>query len=152
MSEKNFYSVETVEKIVAECRRLTMVVRAGFYDTAAAVLVRIFNGCGPDSWTDWMRGAASWVYRSFPCGIACHDYEFQHSDGKLETLKKVNDNFLLNCKRELDDKYPLVATWRVWLYPLRAGAWIKIQFAHFALCNGSEEAWQSAHERSQEAC
>lgn len=151
MSEKNYYPLETVEKLVAESRRLGLAVRAGFYDTPATELVRIFNGCGPDSWTDGFRRVATWIYRNFQAVICIHDYEFQHSDGKPETLKTVNDNFLKNAKIQLEDKYP-IATWRVWLYPLRAGAWSKIQFAHFALCNGSEEAWQSAHERFQEAC
>lgn len=151
MAEENYYPLEKVVAIVAECRRLMLSVRAGFYDTPATELVRIFNGCGPDSWTDSMRFAATWLYRNFQSAIGIHDYEFQHADGKLETLKIVNDNFLKNCKLELDDKYPLVATWRVWRYPLRAAAWSKIQFAYFALCNGSEEAWESAHERFQEA-
>lgn len=144
MEEENYYPLEKVVAIVAECRRLMLSVRAGFYDTPATELVRIFNGCGPDSWTDSMRFAATWLYRNFQSAIGVHDYEFQHSDGKLETLQIVNDNFLKNCKLELEDRYPLR---KFWLYPLRAAAWSKIQFAYFALCNGSEEAWQSAHTR-----
>lgn len=146
MSQENYYPLEAVEKIVSESRRLMLHVRGGFFDTPISELVTIFNGCGPDSWKDWMRWAATWIYRNFQAVIGIHDYEFQHSDGKPETLKTVNDNFLENAKIQLEDKYP-IATWRVWLYPLRAAAWGKIQFAYFALCNGSEEAWQSAHAR-----
>lgn len=148
MSEKeNFYPLEKVVKIVAECRRLRMAARKGFYDTPPEELVRTFNGCGPDSWKDSMRRFATFVYRHFESPVGIHDDEFQHSDGKPETLKIVNDNFLANCKLQLDDRYPLTPTWRVWRYPMRAAAWSKIQFAHYCLCNGSEEAWQAAHAR-----
>ena len=152
MSQENYYPLEAVKLIIAEALRLGMAARKGFYDTPPEELVRTFNGCGPDSWTDSTRSAATWIYRNFQSPIGIHDDEFEHADGKLETLKIVNDNFLANCKLQLDDRYPLTATWRVWRYPMRAAAWSKIQFAYFCLCNGSEEAWESAHERFQETC
>jgi hypothetical protein len=121
-----------------------MVARPDFWGTSAMRLAEVMNGCGPDSWTDGMRAFASWVYRNYPEAIAIHDWDFEHSDGILATLQVVNDRFHSNNKLKLDSLYPLS---KPWLYPIRAWAWSKLQFAFVALKNGSEPAWIDAHKR-----
>jgi hypothetical protein len=117
-----------------------------FWTLSSHDLAQVMNGCGPDSWTDSMRGAASWVYRNFPEQIAIHDFDFNKSDGVVATLVKVNQRFWDNAKIKLDLLYPL--TWGNWYgTPVRAWAWAKLRFAFFALKNGSEEAWIDAHNR-----
>lgn len=130
-------------------RKLGMDADPRFWTATPTELSKILNGCGPDSWTDSARSLATWVYRNFPEQIAIHDFDFQHSDGKPESLVKVNARFDANGAKKRDWLYPLS---KFWLAPLRAWSWTKLQVASVALRNGSEEAWQSAHERFQEAC
>jgi len=139
-----FYTIRHCEAVRLSARLLRMVARPDFWGTSAMRLAEVMNGCGPDSWTDGMRAFASWVYRNYPEAIAIHDWDFEHSDGILATLQVVNDRFHSNNKLKLDSLYPLS---KPWLYPIRAWAWSKLQFAFVALKNGSEPAWIDAHKR-----
>ena len=121
-----------------------MDAREDFWTATPAELAVILNGCGPSSWSDSLRDCASWVYRNFPEAIAVHDFDYEYADGVIATLVKVNQRFHDNNVKKLDFLYPLS---KPWLYPIRAMAWLKVQFAFFALKNGSESAWISAHER-----
>lgn len=145
----SYYSEEKCKRIVDSARKLKMYAKPLYYSSLPSELAKIFNGCGPDSWTDGFRRFASWVYRNFEEPVSIHDFDFQFSDGTDEGLKDANERFRKNCKLKLDSIYPLK---KVWLYPARAVAWGKIEFAYIALTNGAEEAWQSAHERFSEAC
>ena len=140
----SFYTQAKCSQIRTSASKLKMLARPDFWTTTPKELAKIFNGCGPDSWIDLFRRFASWVYRMFPEPIAIHDFDFQHSDGNLKTLAKVNKNFLANSRLKLDSEYPLT---NVWSYPIRAREWAKMQFAYIALKNGSEKAWKEAHER-----
>lgn len=146
MEKKTFYPTSFCDKVRKSAADLNMTALPNFWTFPLAVLATIMNGCGPDSWTDSLRSMASWVYRNYKEGIAIHDFDFQHSDGDLETLKIVNDRFYANGKTKLNTIYPL--TWRtLYLSPLRAKEWSKLQFAFICLKNGSEEAWIDAHKR-----
>ena len=140
----NFYSITKCEAVRLSARVLRMDARIDFWGTSAMRLAEVMNGCGPDSWTDSMRAFASWVYRNYPEAIAIHDWDFEHSDGNLDTLVIVNNRFNANNKLKLESLYPLS---KPWLYPIRAWAWGKLQFAFVALKNGSESAWVDAHRR-----
>jgi hypothetical protein len=140
----NFYTITKCELVRLSARVLRMKARPDFWGASSMRLAEVMNGCGPDSWTDSMRTFASWVYRNYPEAIAIHDWDFEHSDGLLPTLQVVNDRFHSNNKLKLDDLYPLA---KPWLYPIRAWAWSKLQFAFVALKNGSEPAWIDAHKR-----
>lgn len=149
-----FYSIYVCIQVRENAKKLNMEAHPLFWLEPAHILAKIMNGCGPDSWTDSMRSSASWVYRNYPECIAIHDFDFEHSDGDLETLKIVNKRFFDNAKKKLDVLYPVeVYTWKAWKWknvhkaPIRAWAYGKIEFAYFALKNKSEEAWKSAHER-----
>ena len=139
-----FYTKEFCEKVRNKANSLKMDALPIFWEEPIDSLSKIMNGCGPDSWTDSMRGLASWVYRNFPEAIAIHDFDFEHSDGIIESLIIVNNRFHINNKKKLDYLYPLS---KPWLYPIRALAWSKIQLAFIALKNGSESAWIDAHNR-----
>lgn len=141
---ETFYTVEVCEKVRLSALCLLMKALPSYYSSSAKRLAEVMNGCGPDSWTDSMRAAASWVYRNYPEGISIHDWDFEHSDGKEETLVVVNKRFWDNNKKKLDSLYPLS---KFWLTPVRAWAWAKLEFAYFALKNGSLEAWVDAHRR-----
>lgn len=150
----NLYSIYKCIKIRENAKKLNMEARSDFWSSPAHVLAEIFNGCGPDSWTDSMRSLATWVYRNYPEAIAIHDFDFQHSDGDLKTLEIVNKRFYDNEKKKLDYLYPVnVYTWKIWkwkrvdLTPIRAYAFGKIQLAYIALKNGSESAWIDAYNR-----
>lgn len=151
---KTFYTIDYCQKVRLAAWILMMDACPSYFEASAQKLAEVMNGCGPDSWTDGMRDAASWVYRNFPENISIHDWDFEHSDGNVETLKIVNQRFWDNGKKKLDKLYPVeIYTLQVWkwkrihLAPARALAWSKLQFAFFALRNGSEEAWISAHRR-----
>ena len=141
---ETFYTIKYCEKVRLNAWLLKMDALPSFFEASAMRLAEVMNGCGPDSWTDGMRSAASWVYRKYSENIAIHDWDFEHSDGNLETLKIVNQRFWDNGKKKLDKLYPLS---KFWLAPVRAREWVKLEFAFFALKNGSEEAWISAHNR-----
>jgi hypothetical protein len=141
---KTFYTIEYCQKVRLDAWLLRMDACPSYFAASSQKLAEVMNGCGPDSWTDGMRNAASWVYRNFPENISIHDWDFEQSDGNLETLKIVNQRFWDNGKKKLDKLYPLG---KFWLAPIRAWAWSKLQFGFFALRNGSEEAWISAHRR-----
>lgn len=140
----NFYSIQFCEQVRTSALCLCMSALPQFWRVSSMRLAEIMNGCGPDSWTDSMRAVASWVYRNYPEGIAIHDFDFEHSDGLESTLETVNRRFWDNNKKKLDTLYPMT---KWWLAPVRAWAWSKLEFAFFALKNGSEDAWLSAHER-----
>lgn len=149
-----FYPIYKCIEVRNTAKKLGMEARPDFWTEPADVLATIMNGCGPDSWTDSMRCLASWVYRNYPEAIAIHDFDFEHSDGEVETLKIINSRFFDNEKKKLDYLYPVeVYTWKVWkwkrvhLAPVRAYAYSKIELAYVALKNGSEKAWEDAHKR-----
>lgn len=146
----SFYTPGKCANIRACALALGMDADPRYWSSTPEELALIFNGCGPDSWKDGLRKAASWVYRTFPEAVSIHDLDFQFSDGTDEGLEKVNNRFLKNSQKKLEFVYP-IATWKVWLYPLRSVAWAKMRVAFFALKNGAEKAWKEAHERLQEA-
>jgi hypothetical protein len=141
---KTFYTVDQVHKIRQSAYYLGMQAHPDFFSMPVEKLVLTMNGCGPDSWTDSMRFAATWVYRNFPEAIAIHDFDFEHSDGEEKTLTKVNKRFHDNNVNKLNYLYPY-SSFYVW--PVRAWAYGKLEAAYIALKNGSLSAWKSAHER-----
>lgn len=146
MEKETYYEPAQCEQIRFDCKEIGCDADPRFWRVSAGELSLIMNGCGPDSWVDSMRCLASWVYRNYREAIAIHDFDFQHSDGNLNTLKKVNQRFLDNGKKKLDRMYPI--SWRkAYLMPIRGYAWSKLQVAYVALKNGSEEAWISAYNR-----
>jgi hypothetical protein len=146
MKKKTFYPKSFCESIRKSAASLRMTAHLKFWTVSLEKLAGIMNGCGPDSWTDGMRAFASWVYREYKDPIAIHDFDFQNSDGDLDTLKIVNNRFYSNGKLKLDRLFPL--SWRkFYLSLLRAKEWSKLQFAFIALKNGSETAWVDAHKR-----
>jgi len=142
--ENTFYTIRFCEQVRLSAWLLKMDAAPGYFAASAMRLAEVFNGCGPDSWTDSMRSLASWVYRNYPEAISIHDFDFENSDGDLSTLRMVNERFHANNKIKLNSLYPLS---RPWLYPVRAWAWSKLQLAFVALKNGSDRAWVDAHVR-----
>jgi hypothetical protein len=147
MTSENYATPEEVEAIRDHARRLAMFAPVRFWTMPIGELVGIYNGCGPDSWTDSMRWAATWVYRNFRAAIAIHDFRFEFSDGTRAGLAEANGEFQDNGQIEIESRYPIG---RVWMWPVRAAAWGKLRFACVALENGSWQAWQAAHERLSE--
>ena len=143
MSEQ-FYTPAKCEEIRFAIRMYGMSAPAQLFNASADDLAGVFNGCGPDAWPQTMRSKLTWVYRNFPEMIAVHDWRFMFSDGNLDTLRKVNDEFLANGKIKLNALYPLS---KPWLYVHRAIAWTKITIAYNALLAGSDESWISAYQR-----
>ena len=143
MSE-TFYTPAKCEEIRFAIRMYGMSAPAQLFNASADDLAGVFNGCGPDAWSSDLREKLTWIYRNYPEMIAVHDWRFMFSDGNLDTLRKVNDEFIANGKIKLNALYPLS---KPWLYPVRAWAWCKIEIAYAALVKGSEESWKSAFER-----
>lgn len=141
---EQFYTPARCEEIRFAIRMYGMSAPTQLFNASADDLAGVFNGCGPDAWAPKIRSRLTWIYRNFPEMIAVHDWRFMFSDGKKETLVKVNDEFLKNGKIKLNSLYPLSNPLR---YPARALAWCKIELAYVALVEGSEASWESAFER-----
>lgn len=59
-------------------------------------LCSIYNGIGPDSFPDWLRGCISALHPSLAVVAFIHDIEWHESDGSEEKFNQSNARFRRN--------------------------------------------------------
>lgn len=132
-------------KTAAELRRSAQTLglsRPPIFDVLTDVdLERIWNGYGPDRWSDTLRGFMTWFYRYYQESAIIHDTRYDFSDGTKRGWHEADDEMAENLKIQLDAKYP-ENKW--WLRPLRWWASKKIAAANLALAAGGFEAYKAA--------
>lgn len=144
MAEDVFTESEVVEIRASAYRMWLAVVYDGFYTVKPEVLVKILNGVGPDVWPRWVRVVLDKILRRSREAIAIHDWEFQMSDGRPETLKQVTGNMASNLETSRNLKFPggSVSDRFNRGYAKLGDAAVMAVLSRF-----SDEAWKSAHER-----
>ena len=56
-------------------------------------LASIYNGIGPDSFPEWLRGLVSTLHPSLAVVAFIHDIEWHESDGSKEKFTESNNRF-----------------------------------------------------------
>lgn len=59
-------------------------------------LAGIYNGIGPDSFPEWLRGLVSALHPSLAVVAFIHDIEWHESDGSKEKFTESNNRFKTN--------------------------------------------------------
>ena len=59
-------------------------------------LASIYNGIGPDSFPEWLRGLVSALHPSLAVVAFIHDIEWHESDGSKEKFTESNNRFKTN--------------------------------------------------------
>ena len=59
-------------------------------------LASIYNGIGPDSFPEWLRGLVSSLHPSLAVVAFIHDIEWHESDGSKEKFTESNNRFKTN--------------------------------------------------------
>ena len=59
-------------------------------------LASIYNGIGPDSFPEWLRGLVSTLHPSLAVVAFIHDIEWHESDGSKEKFTESNNRFKNN--------------------------------------------------------
>ena len=59
-------------------------------------LASIYNGIGPDSFPEWLRGLVSTLHPSLAVVAFIHDIEWHESDGSKEKFTESNNRFKTN--------------------------------------------------------
>jgi len=62
-------------------------------------LARIFNGIGPESFSEWSRSVLDRTHLTLRCCAFIHDVEFEHSDGTKEGFAAANRRFKRNGRK-----------------------------------------------------
>ncbi len=75
-------------------------------------LCSIYNGIGPDSFPDWLRGCISALHPSLAVVAFIHDIEWHESDGSEEKFAESNARFKTNGDKVAKASYG-------WWNPLR---------------------------------
>lgn len=144
MKSENYATVDEVVALRNRAYELKLEAPRGFWELPAAALAKIYNGCGPDSWTDSMRQFATMVYANYKPEIAIHDYEYEMSDGTRANWHAANNRFRTNTLRTIDTLWP---RWKFWRVLRRNAELAKRELAVTALENGSWDAWVDACKR-----
>lgn len=104
----------------------------------------IYNGYGPDDWPPAIRAAITHIYDRWLELAGVHDVDFNFSDGTVRGWREATARWSVNCSLMLDARYPLR---KVWLWPVRTAAWLKLRASLRALQVGSWGAWSDCHKR-----
>ena len=75
-------------------------------------LCSIYNGIGPDSFPEWLRGLVSALHPSLAVAAFIHDIEWHESDRSKEKFTESNDRFKRNGYTAAKANY-------AWWNPLR---------------------------------
>ena len=109
-----------------------------------ATLCREYNGIGPE-WADAeLRGVATRYLALFEPAALIHDMRFAASSGTRFDFNFANMEFLENCLKLADHRYPFYH-WR--RYAARAAAHLLYDCVN---SSGSWLAWQQAFDKNEE--
>lgn len=95
------------------------------FDLGEDVLAREYNGIGPEFFPAKLRDKVTEHLALFEPAALIHDLRNYLSDGMRRRFHRANDEFLRNCRRCADAKYPW---WRWGRYRARAVAKLLFKF------------------------
>ena len=144
---KTKYTEREVGKMRTAAADLMLMAPDIFWTMKIADLVEIANGCGPDSWPEWMREQAG-KFADFPLATLIHDVEFHFSNGDRKAWAFATWAYGENAKIETADRYPLTWSWERIRKRMQLASHRKL--AVEALELGSWGAWVDAGKRRAE--
>ena len=144
---KTKYTENEVGAMRALAAELNLMAPDAFWTMKIVELAEIANGCGPDSWPEWMREQAG-KFADFPLATLIHDVEFFLSNGHKKEWAFATWAYGENAKAETADRYPLTWSWERIRKRMQLASHRKI--AMEALELGSWDAWVSAGQRRVE--
>ena len=135
------YTVAEVGRMRLIAGDLNLIAHDDFWTMPVEELARIANGCGPDSWPDWMRERAG-RFADFPLATLLHDVAFDRSNGQKKEWALANWAYGQNAMTETNYRYPFQWSWERFMKRLELNSHRKI--AVKALEAGSWGAWVEA--------
>lgn len=143
-------TIEEIAELRAFCDSYDLEGRQILARYLNSELTHIYNGAGPDSWSDWSRKTLTAVMRLYQPVVLIHDVQFHEADGELETFNKGVADWKRNTRKIFDAEYPLW-TWRILKPSYRAerAYWYSVMKASNLGISGSKacDAWLDAYER-----
>lgn len=139
------YTVEELQKIRQEAKRLNLIAPHLFCTAGLQRLQRICNGCGPESMPEWAREALTWVFRNYAAAHCIHDCDFELSDGTDVMFEEANISFEKNLLRIWEDRYG----WTRWVNPVALWDRNKIRLAVKAVKTCGHDAWMECYGRNE---
>ena len=143
----DLYTPERIMESKKIAKHLSLKMPEDFLRTEAETLCRICNGIGPEKWKRKYRLFATFILRNFQEAAMIHDFRYFQSDGKRESRKRYDEEFYRNCLILLHNKYPY---WKLWLFPVKIWAFLKIRIAKQLLQIFGASAYLSAYDNRKE--
>lgn len=141
---KTKYTENEVGAMRALAAELNLMAPDIFWTMKIADLAVIANGCGPDSWPEWMREQAG-KFADFPLATLIHDVEFHFSNGNKKDWAFATWAYGENAKTETNYRYPFKWSWARFMKRMELGSHREI--AVKALELGSWEGWVECSKR-----
>lgn len=139
--------LEHIFYLRTECYRLKLKGAAILLHYSDEELADIYNGAGPDSWSDLSRSIVTAFVSLFGPEVLIHDVHFHESDGSEETFMSVTSDWMENTRTIFSDAYPFW-TWRRLRadYNAERAYWKGVMLAVNAAVAGSRafDAWKRA--------
>ena len=92
----NMHGLKHIEELKALAEKLQLENREIIRKYNMRELCSIYNGIGPDSFPEWLRGLVSALHPSLAVVAFIHDIEWHESDGSKEKFTESNNRFKTN--------------------------------------------------------
>ncbi len=137
------YTSEQAAALQAQARWLHLRYPRKFQQMPPAQLAGIANGYGPDRWPEKVRGVITWIFRHYPAPAAIHDVRYEFSDGRADTRRAADAEFISNLEINWADRY---GAWRL-VNPAALYARLKLRAAGLLTAEFGGAAWRAAWRR-----
>ena len=139
------YTERQVGNMRVMARALGMLAPDSFWTAPIAELAQVANGCGPDSWPEWLRDKAGDI-AEFPITTLIHDWDFYKSNGHKKDWALSNWRYDVNAGMEIDSRWPPKWSWERFMKRRQMQAVRRAAVTVLEL--GSFEAWKECANRA----
>ena len=134
----------TYEQLCLQIKENDLLVPGEFSYLLPGMIEFMYNGCGAEWMPEITRKALSWLYRHYDAAVHIHDIRFELADGSAESLRKVNEEFHMNCLKLWRKRFGFFR----YINPYALWELKKIKTAYRFLLLFSGKAWSAAFEKN----
>ena len=124
-------TIEEIAGLLRQTEQFELENREILAKYTPAELAEIYNGIGPDSFPDWLRGMITELHPSLAVVALIHDVEWYESDGSDAGFTASNDRFRRNGYKVAKGGYAWWNPVRYFvMFDARKFAWVCQEFGH----------------------
>lgn len=115
------YTIQHITELRSLVTRYRLSVPADFHAASDDLLVRCYNGIGPDRWIPILRKLSTWLLSFFEADALVHDYEFCQANKSYWHFTMANTRFCWNALLLAFQAYPAKTAVKVGLLGVALG-------------------------------